>query len=164
MGTLLKRAVTDLFATTTIILDSNSVFIDHILEVKGLSGVVEKVFTNPAWWDGDKLCIKPFHGQDSCQLSTRNLCKGQIVEDYLRDCTEKGTKFSYIGYVGDGKNDYCPSLRLTESDVVFPRQGYSLQKVILEERDENEKIKAEVCYWSSGETIFKKLIEKSLQA
>jgi len=161
METLLKKAVEDLSATIIIVSDSNSIFIQHILEVKNLSDLVDKVFTNPAWWDNGKLCITPFHDQDSCQLSTRNLCKGQIVEDYLRDSKEKGKTFSYIGYVGDGKNDYCPSLRLAESDIVFPRLGYTLEKVIMEEKDKTDKIKAEICCWASGETILAKLAEKS---
>ena len=31
--------------------------------------------------------------------------------------------------------------RLAESDIVFPRSGYTLEKVIMEEKDKTEKIK-----------------------
>ena len=46
--------------------------------------------------------------QETCTLSTKNLCKGQIMEDYVQSC---GKRFSFICYVGDGGNDFCPSLR-----------------------------------------------------
>ena len=73
METLLKKAVEDLSATIIIVSDSNSIFIQHILEVKNLSDLVDKVFTNPAWWDNGKLCITPFHDQVSV---TRSLLPG----------------------------------------------------------------------------------------
>ena len=49
------------------------------------------------------------------------------MEDYLQSC---GKSFTHICYVGDGKNDFCPSLRLAEEDVTCVREGYSLQKYI----------------------------------
>lgn len=161
METLLRAAVSELAATIIIVSDSNSVFIDHILQERSLSHVVEKVFTNPAWWEGDKLCIRPFHHQETCKLSTKNLCKGQILEEYLKECKDNQRFFSFLAYVGDGKNDYCPSLRLSESDIVFPRHGYTLQKVIEKTaEDEEQKIKAEICYWTDGEEILEKLKQK----
>merc|ERR1719369_3283 len=161
METLLQKAVTDLYATIIIISDSNSVFIDHILKEKGLSNLIEKVFTNPARWQGGKLCIEPFHHQEVCKLSNVNLCKGQVMEEFLAECRKKNRRFSFIGYVGDGKNDFCPGLRLSESDVLFVREGYTLQNVIKE--DEENKVKSDVCYWTSGKTILAKLKEKSNQ-
>ena len=38
--------------------------------------------------------------------------------------------FSFIAYVGDGGNDFCPALRLSPADFVFVREGFSLQKKI----------------------------------
>ena len=60
-------------------------------------------------------------------MSTKNLCKGQILEDYIAS-SEK--KFSLVCYVGDGKNDFCPSLRLSANDLVCVREGFSLVKYI----------------------------------
>lgn len=164
MKHLLESAVADLKATIIIISDSNTVFIDHILEVKGCKELFDEVFTNPAKWEDGKLLIEPYHDQDSCKLSTRNLCKGQIMEEYVDKCAKNGKQFSFKAYVGDGKNDYCPSLRLSDSDLVFAREGYSLQKEIEktnQEDDPNGKIKADVCVWKSGEDILKKMKEKS---
>ena len=128
METLMRTAVEELGATIIIISDSNSQFIEHILKFRKLDKLVEKIFTNPASWSEDEtLLIQPYHHQDHCKLSTKNLCKGQIMEDYLKSC---GKTFSYICYVGDGKNDFCPSLRLAAGDIVCVREGYSLQKYI----------------------------------
>ena len=128
MDKLLRLAVEELSATIIIISDSNSEFISHILKVRKLDHLVDQVFTNPASWSSDGLLsILPYHHQETCKLSTKNLCKGQIMEDYLKNC---GKTFSFICYVGDGKNDFCPSLRLTEKDLVGVREGFSLQKYI----------------------------------
>jgi len=128
MESLLQRSVEQLAATIIIISDSNTEFIRHILEARRLAHLVDRVFTNPASWTEDgRLTIGPYHHQESCTLSTKNLCKGQIMEDYLQSC---GKSFTHICYVGDGKNDFCPSLRLAEEDVTCVREGYSLQKYI----------------------------------
>jgi len=161
MDHLLHSVISDLSGTIIIISDSNSIFIDHILETKGCKDLISKVFTNPARWVDGKLLIEPYHDQDTCKLSTRNLCKGQIMEEYLAKC---GKQFSFKAYVGDGKNDYCPSLRLSESDLVFARDGYSLQKEIQKESKDqnvNEKVKSKVCIWKSGEDILAEMKEKS---
>ena len=115
MADLLEKAVVDLCATIIIISDSNSVFIDHILRFRNLDQYVDKVFTNPAkWLEDGRLEIQPYHHQESCTLSSKNLCKGQILEDYI---AQSQKCFPFICYVGDGKNDFCPSLRLSEKDI-----------------------------------------------
>ena len=64
MDKLLELSVKELGATIIIISDSNTVFINHILEVNNLDKLVDKVFTNPAEWTEDgRLTIKPYHHQ-----------------------------------------------------------------------------------------------------
>jgi len=64
MDNLLELSVKELGATIIIISDSNTVFINHILEVNNLDKLVDKVFTNPAEWTEDgRLTIKPYHHQ-----------------------------------------------------------------------------------------------------
>merc|ERR1712080_417342 len=84
MKVLLEHAVSRLGATIIIISDSNSVFISHILSVQGLTSLVDTVFTNPArWTESGLLEISPYHHQETCTLSTKTLCKGQILEEYI---------------------------------------------------------------------------------
>ena len=64
--------------------------------------------------------------------------------------------------MGDGKGDYCPSLRLSEEDYVMPRKNYPLWQLIC---DNPQQLKAEVHEWSNGEElerILLQLIDRSI--
>nr|AQS22610.1 putative phosphatase phospho2 [Pseudodiaptomus poplesia] len=159
MHQLITEAHNDLHAKIIIISDSNSVFIDEILKHRNLIEMVDRVFTNPAsWTDKDLLTIQPFHHQEDCKLSSKNLCKGKIMEDYLGSC---GEKFSSVAYVGDGRNDFCPALRLKEDDLVFVRKEYSLEKYIQKMKEDGHHIKAKVNYWTSAQEILDSMKEKA---
>ena len=143
---------------TIIISDSNSVFIDMILENAQLTKMVTKVFTNPAYFD-ENGCLKLdyYHTQDWCDLSTVNLCKGHILQGYIQKRRQEGNQFDFILYVGDGTNDLCPSLTLKEQDFVCPRINFRLWKKIqkISAASESEKAKlprltANILNWNSG--------------
>lgn len=53
-------------------------------------------------------------------------------------------------YVGDGKGDYCPSLRLTEGDYLMPRKDYPLSKLL---NANSDLLKAKPHHWSSSEEL-----------
>ncbi|KAF6197914.1 hypothetical protein GE061_007656 [Apolygus lucorum] len=124
----LMESLQDLDAEVIIISDSNEYFIHHWLVGKGIVEKVKKVFTNPAKFVGGELKIEKYHVQDWCQNSTENLCKGYILENYINERKCDGVVFDQVFYIGDGQNDYCPSTKLREIDVTFPRVGYALQK------------------------------------
>ena len=135
-----------------IISDSNSVFISHIMKSYNYGHVVDKIFTNPAQFENSGcLSIKPFHDQDWCDLSTRNLCKGHILEEYIAGQKTKGLEYQVVAYVGDGSNDLCPALKLSKQDFVFPRIGFRLIKLLQKESD--QQVHAQIKPWSSGEEI-----------
>jgi len=159
MEDLIRKSVGEHNAKVIIISDSNSVFINHILQHKKLDHLVDVVFTNPASWTEEGLLeIQPYHHQTHCDLSTQNLCKGTILEDYI---SSQSVKFSFIGYVGDGGNDFCPALRLSEKDLVCVREGYSLQKQIPKHKEQKGlEIKSEIQYWKSGHQILARFEEK----
>ncbi|KAI3868571.1 hypothetical protein MKX03_003791 [Papaver bracteatum] len=52
-----------------------------------------------------------------------------------------------IIYLGDGKGDYCPSLKLEQSDRLMPRKDYPLWELIT---SDPSLIKAEIHEWSNG--------------
>ena len=133
-----------------IISDSNTIFIDIILKHQKLQNSVTSVFTNPAKFDADgKLRIEMFHIQNYCNISSINLCKGQILEDFKKDQEKLGVVYSHVLYVGDGSNDYCPALKLNKQDMVFARSGYTLEKKL----EKNDDVKAKSIVWESGITI-----------
>ncbi|XP_011061015.1 PREDICTED: LOW QUALITY PROTEIN: pyridoxal phosphate phosphatase PHOSPHO2-like [Acromyrmex echinatior] len=130
-------------------MQSNSVFIDSWLRSRQLNHVVSHVFTNPARYDKDKLRVDPYHIQDTCKMSTVNLCKGQILTDYIQDKHKQGKSYERIVYVGDGRNDLCPILRLSETDLACPRKGYSLINQ-LNELSTSMSTKAKIVPWEDG--------------
>ncbi|KAK2585635.1 hypothetical protein KPH14_010259 [Odynerus spinipes] len=145
-----------------IVSDSNSLFIDMWLKSINLDNLFTKIFTNPAHVSDDGMIkIKMYHVQDSCKLSTINLCKGQILEKYIKERLEEGINFKRIAYVGDGKNDLCPILRLSENDLAFARIDYPLIKELDEYKDnETKTIKATIIPWSNGLEILSHLNER----
>lgn len=140
-----------------IVSDANSLFIKDWLCSSSLEYAVERVFTNPACYDKDGcLNIKMYHFQDFCELSTKNLCKGHILDLYIEERASIGVTFSQIAYVGDGRNDLCPCLRLSEKDLVFPREGFQLDKLIRGMQEQKDmRMKAKVHIWKTGSDIIR---------
>ncbi|KAM0933583.1 putative inorganic diphosphatase [Dioscorea sansibarensis] len=148
-----------------IVSDANRFFIETILEHNGLLNYFSEINTNPGFVDDEgRLRILPYHEFTSnsfshgCPLCPPNMCKGLIIERIKAEMLEKGKK--RIIYLGDGKGDFCPSLKLSESDFVMPRLNYPVWELICENR---ELIKAEVHEWSDfeeQERVILKLINK----
>ncbi|XP_005104823.1 pyridoxal phosphate phosphatase PHOSPHO2 [Aplysia californica] len=145
-----------------IISDSNSVFIDHILKKNQLSSLF-RTFTNPARFeDNGCLIIEQYHTQDWCPLSTVNLCKGHILNEFISERQQHGVTYHHVIYVGDGFNDLCPGLALRPQDFLMPRVGFKLHKVIEKMAEKNKpvprsKLEASVVPWSSGLDILQHL-------
>jgi pyridoxal phosphate phosphatase PHOSPHO2 len=138
-----------------IISDANSVFIKHIMKCAGWDGVVDQVYSNPAHFnEAGLLELRGFHHQDWCELSTRNLCKGHILQEHIRKQAAQNVTYSTVAYVGDGSNDLCPGLKLTSRDILFPREGFSLAEKI--PQYENE-LQAKVIMWKNGGDILQEL-------
>lgn len=152
-----------------IISDSNSYFIDSWLEANDLRKYILKIFTNPAHFQDGLLKIEMYHLQDYCTLSTKNLCKGQIMNDFIEEQKQSGIVYQKILYAGDGKNDFCPILRLKEGDLACVREKYKcaeLVKLVQEGKycDNSAvayQIKADVVVWQNGQDILNVL--KSLK-
>ena len=148
-------------AEIIIISDSNFVFIKHWLTSRNLDRSVDEIYTHPSWIDDDdKLNIVGYHVQDSCDLSERTMCKGQILESHIQKRSSRGINFERIVYVGDGKNDFCPILRLTERDLAFPRENYSLMSILQKPESDPKRIpRAKIIPWSHGDQILDRLLQ-----
>lgn len=141
-----------------IISDSNSIFINEWLINKGLEKIIEKVFTNPAWFDEDGLLnINPYQEQDWCTfMDSKNLCKGHVLKNYIEERRSAGICFDKIAYAGDGKNDYCPMMKLSKGDMAFPRLGYYIIKIL--DKSEATPV-AHIFPWNDGHDIWQ-VVEK----
>merc|ERR1712130_629334 len=62
---------------------------------------------------------------ETCLNGGRNLCKGSAMKYFC-----KNKSYEEIKYFGDGKNDLCPALSLTENDKLYPRKDHYLSKLL----------------------------------
>lgn len=147
-----------------VISDSNTIFIDWILNASGLGAAVDQVFTNQATIsDSGYMEVQHYHCHD-CEHCPVNLCKKKVLEQYLDDQFKRDVEYQQIFYVGDGGNDLCPTSCLRGCDVVMPRKGYTLEKLLSrqESQQDNVSLRAKVVAWSTGTEILEQL-KKSLQ-
>lgn len=135
-----------------IISDSNSVFIKYWCDYNGVSNYIKHVFTNQAHFnDQGVLKVQPYHHQTECNLSSENLCKGSVLEEFCRQQQQQqNIVYDRIFYIGDGNNDICPALRLGATDFAFARIGYRMQKEI---QKQNLSLDATLEIWNDGRDL-----------
>lgn len=62
----------------------------------------------------------------------------------------KEGKQNKIIYLGDGSGDFCPTLKLKETDFVMPRKNFPVWDLINQNR---MLVKAEMHEWTDGEEL-----------
>ncbi|XP_051022547.1 pyridoxal phosphate phosphatase PHOSPHO2 [Acomys russatus] len=140
-----------------IISDSNSVFVDWVLEAADFHGVFDSVFTNPAAFDNNgRLTVRNFHTH-SCSRCPKNLCKNAVLVEFVNEQLRKGVRYTRTVYIGDGGNDVCPVTLLKKNDVAMPRKGYTLHRTIARMSQKLEPMESSVVVWSSGVEIISHL-------
>lgn len=80
--------------------------------------------------------------------------QGKIIERIQASASAEGK--TQIIYVGDGKGDYCPSLRLSEGDYAMPRKNFPVWDLI---NSDIGLIKAGIHEWSNGEEMERVLLQ-----
>ncbi|CAA3022243.1 inorganic pyrophosphatase 3-like [Olea europaea subsp. europaea] len=135
-----------------VVSDSNAFYIRTILEHYGIYNCFSEIITNPiVVEDRGRLRIFPYNDMDSphsCDLCPPNLCKGGVIERIQSSISESERK--RLIYVGDGRNDFCPTLKLDAGDFVMPRMNFPLFDRILNNR---ALVKAKVHEWSNWEEL-----------
>ncbi|XP_033843823.1 pyridoxal phosphate phosphatase PHOSPHO2 [Periophthalmus magnuspinnatus] len=140
-----------------VISDSNTLFIEWILQASGLQSAVDHVFTNPADINEQGYMeVRGYHTHN-CTKCPVNICKKEVLALYLSQHSERGVEYEKVFYVGDGGNDLCPTACLREQDVVMPRKGYSLEKHLIQLENQTGSIRPRVMAWSSGNEILQEL-------
>ncbi|KAK1266032.1 Inorganic pyrophosphatase 2 [Acorus gramineus] len=144
-----------------IVSDANHFFIETILRHHGLFDYFSEINTNPGFVDEEgKLRIQSYldffnsasHGcKNPCPP---NMCKGLIIKRIQDSMISEGNK--RIIYLGDGKGDYCPSLKLGEGDFMMPRKNYPVWELIT---SNPILLKAEIHEWSDAEELEKVLLK-----
>lgn len=80
--------------------------------------------------------------------------QGLVLDQFQASDLEDGNT-RYI-YLGDGKGDYCPCLKLRTRDFVMARKGFPLCDRIWSDRN---LVKARVHEWIGGEDLAKTLLD-----
>ncbi|TMW65807.1 hypothetical protein Poli38472_003572 [Pythium oligandrum] len=153
-----RRAVDRHGASVKIISDANTVYIQSMLDHHQLNSHITEVYTNPSAFDTDKprLLYQSYHPEHEkphgCEHCPTNMCKGRILDD-LRN----NSPVDRIIYVGDGKGDFCPALRLTSRDTILARandedgKSYGLLERLVEY---SGQVQAQVVTWRTGEDVY----------
>ncbi|XP_065840245.1 pyridoxal phosphate phosphatase PHOSPHO2-like [Oscarella lobularis] len=138
-----------------LISDANRVFIDTILSAHGLDAAFDKIYTNPAEFDESGRLRVSYHHTHACKRCPKNLCKGTVLKDYLKDVS-----YAKKIYVGDGKGDVCPCLLLdSPTDYVLAKTGFPLLEIL---RDPDVGFKGNLVPWNTGtdvlEFVYKEIL------
>ncbi|KAG5016167.1 hypothetical protein JHK85_022303 [Glycine max] len=135
-----------------IVSDANIFFIETILKHHGVWNCFSEVIANPSHVNEGRLNICPYHdylkSSHGCNLCPPNMCKGLVIERIQNSLAAAGKK--KIIYLGDGNGDFCPSLRLKDSDYLMPRKDFPLCDLVSKN---SNKIKAEVHGWRDGKEL-----------
>lgn len=141
-----------------VVSDSNTLFIEWILQASGLDSAVDQVFTNPASINDMGYMEVRGHHTHSCAKCPVNICKKEVLELFLSEQSNREVEYKRVFYIGDGGNDLCPTACLREQDIVMPRRGYTLEKHLAQlEKQPNFVLKPRVMAWSSGFEILEEL-------
>uniref|UniRef100_A0A8C5WHB3 Phosphoethanolamine/phosphocholine phosphatase n=1 Tax=Leptobrachium leishanense TaxID=445787 RepID=A0A8C5WHB3_9ANUR len=134
--------------------DANMFGIESTLKSNGYHSLFRRVISNPTnVGKSGHLNLGPYHTH-SCTQCPANMCKRKVLTEYLAERSHDGVTFENILYVGDGANDFCPSVIFTSTDVAFPRKNYPMHKLIrkMEEQQKNS-YQARVVPWDSADVV-----------
>ena len=137
-----------------VISDANTIYIDEISQEKGIDGYLKKVITNPAHYDdAGRLHISRFTSTDQhcCPRCPPNLCKGRELRRFIQE----SQIYDRIVYIGDGANDFCPSITLSVPDDCMPRKGYRFSELLKEDKN-RELIVAKVTEWETASDLLER--------
>ncbi|XP_061352707.1 inorganic pyrophosphatase 2-like [Gastrolobium bilobum] len=147
------KAANALGCDLRIVSDANTFFIETILKHLGIRECFSEINTNPGYVNEEGILrVLPYHdfnnSPHSCSLCPPNMCKGLVIGRIQNSVDDAGKK-KFI-YLGDGNGDFCPNLKLKNSDYLMPRKNFSLCDLVSKN---SNKIKAEVHAWKDGEEL-----------
>ena len=143
-----------------LISDANMFGIESNLRAAGFYSLFRKIFSNPSGFDKrGYFTLGPYHSH-KCLDCPANMCKRKILTEYLAERAQEEVEFERVFYVGDGANDFCPSVTLTSADVAFPRKGYPMHRMTQEmEKKQPGAFQATVVPWESAAEVARYLQE-----
>jgi pyridoxal phosphate phosphatase PHOSPHO2 len=135
-----------------IVSDANDVYIKEILEEHNIYNLFDIIITNGSEFRDGILKIIPYttpeiHG---CSQCPDNICKRKVLADLFGQ--NKINSNNKIIYVGDGRNDFCPSAFLLENfandGYICARTGFTLANML------RPSANPHVCEWKNGKDLY----------
>lgn len=154
------RTLNDNNFDIVIISDSNSEFITHWNRRNDISKYFAEIFTNPAFFEENgRLCVGPHHTQTECSISSTNLCKGNVLESFIkRKRNTELIEYENVFMVGDGYHDICPMLRLEKTDFACPRLNYAADTKLGNTAEKiSTNVRAMVLKWVDGDDLLNQI-------
>ncbi|PIN02537.1 putative haloacid dehalogenase-like hydrolase [Handroanthus impetiginosus] len=139
-----------------VVSDSNLFYIKTVLEHYGIYNCFSEIISNSVVVDNGRLRIFPYHdtaASHGCALCPPNLCKGCVIKQIQASISESESK--RLIYIGDGMNDFCPTLKLAADDCVMPRKNFPFRGRILKNP---QLVKAKVYEWKDSEDLARILL------
>ena len=126
--------------------------IEVYLEKHGLLKYINKIYATPVDISEDaKITIKPIpeKWRKVCENTGRQFCKEHILKGHL---DKQNQSYEQVVYIGDSMSDLCASQSLGNKDIVCPRKGFKLDKVL-----ETKNVEAQIISWKDGKDLMEKL-------
>jgi 2,3-diketo-5-methylthio-1-phosphopentane phosphatase len=137
---------------TLIVSGANTLFLEWILEKKGLKDLFPIYYSNVADPDDSVVIkIRPYHTHD-CENCDLSQCKRLILCEHWKNKNIDLNDYKTIMYAGDGENDFCPGTILREGDLFFPRANFPLAKKLYN-KGHIKDVKCSVHVWENGFNI-----------
>jgi pyridoxal phosphate phosphatase PHOSPHO2 len=154
----MKQLLKNLHAANTdivIMSDANIFYIEEILKHHDLLQCIKAIYTNKIELQQNsgrqvmrirRFTTEPHGCKNGCSA---NLCKGKLVDDFYNLAD-----YDNVLYLGDGRNDYCPSTRLPATGLVLARNGRALAKHLA-----TNPIQAKVHVWNEAPDMASLVLE-----
>lgn len=140
-----------------IISDANDFYIDTIARAKSINGFISRTITNFSTFDDNGRLTISRHTieEHGCAKCAANLCKGTSFNAGRELLQHMSTgQFKRVIYAGDGRNDFCPSTKLKEHDLVLVRMGRAFHKM-LQDSANRSMITAKIIEWNTADDLFR---------
>ncbi|KAL5824416.1 hypothetical protein ACOSQ3_020479 [Xanthoceras sorbifolium] len=151
-----------------IVSDANNFFIETVLKHHGVRELFSEIHTNPSFLDEEgRLRIYPHHDFTKSPLPCNtnlcppNMCKAMVIEKIQASLSTTTTREKRLIYLGDGIGDFCPSLKLKDTDFLMPRKDFPVWDLICKNNNNKKlvSVKAEIHEWSDGEELENVLLQ-----
>jgi len=155
---------------------ANVKYVNWVLEKHSITDIVDDYISFSCKDIDGKLVVGDYHSH-SCKSCDKSLCKEKAIKDYIDNIVNtkykdtKNFKYDKICYVGDGGNDYCAGIAISDINVNYKnhlmvRKGFILHRMLYDHegnpRPKSKVLKCEISLWGDGYELSKQITKNFL--